>query len=575
MKGDFSKWGLDPTDNFSGVLHQQGRVLLDQDWNAAEQIDRLWRETAAADVIGTGIAAVPAAQPDSLKVTQANATAAGVDITLQPGRLWADGVHLHYTGATLSAEYLEPPLQSPQASVATIATDVRDAVILEVWDEVFSAFQDPLHLLEPALGGPDTTERVYTAMALKLLRLDADDDCGNLALADDFNAKGHLTVTPSPTVIVAGSCPVPESGGYSGFEHYLYRVEIAAPEAGQARFKWSQYNGGLVGRGVFTPAGATTGDVAVIANNQMINQCGLDTFYLEALEFDVALGQWRVVLSADTTLPSDDNLSLTNIIGTWPVGTTGFFRLWNGIDLVSNFPTGLALADELHNGIRLAFDTPLADLSNYTPSDFWTFPARTAGVDFDPSVWPTNAVPQGVHYHRAPLAIITWSGPVPVSATAAADEIHDCRRVFQPLTKLQTCCTVKVGDGLSSFGDYASIQSAINALSASGGEVCILPGLYIEDIHINNRRNITLSGCGPRTRIRSAAAMDALNPEPVIRITGSDNIRIDSLAVFAHQNGIGIKSMPIQSARIWCSTSCASAPQPAAAFKSMPGSSSR
>ena len=31
MKGDFSKWAFEPTDNYSGVLHQQGRVLLDAD----------------------------------------------------------------------------------------------------------------------------------------------------------------------------------------------------------------------------------------------------------------------------------------------------------------------------------------------------------------------------------------------------------------------------------------------------------------------------------------------------------------------------------------------------------------
>jgi len=505
MKGDFSKWGLDPTDNFSGVLHQQGRVLLDQDWNAAEQINRLWRGTTAADVIGSGVAAVPVAQADSLKVTQADASAAGVEITLLPGRVWVDGVHLHYGGVTpITAEYLSPPpLQSPQASVDSIANGVRDAVILETRDEAFSAFQDPLHLLEAALGGPDTTERVRTTMALKLLRLGAGDDCANLAIADDFDAKGRLTVTPSPSVIVAGPCPVPESGGYSGFEHYLYRVEIATPEAGAARFKWSQYNGGLVGRGAFSPTGATSGDVAVTANNQMINQCGLDRFYLEALEFDTALGHWRVVLSADATLPSDDNLSLTNIIGTWPAGTTGFFRLWNGIDLVSNFPTGLALANELETGIgiRLAFDAPLADLGNYTPGDFWTIPARAAGVDFDPSVWPTNAVPQGAHCHRAPLAIITWSRPEPVTATAAAGEIDDCRRVFRPLTNQKVCCTFTVGDGESSHGDFDSIEVALLHLPASGGEICLLPGLHHSNVEISNRVNVKIKGCDTKTKI--------------------------------------------------------------------------
>lgn len=115
MKGDFSKWGLKPTDNFSGVLHQQGRVLLDQDWNASTQIQALWRETAGRDVIGGGLVAVPIAEPDGLKILSATASAAGVDVVLHPGRAWVDGVHLHYAGtAPLHAEYFLPPFQSPQ-----------------------------------------------------------------------------------------------------------------------------------------------------------------------------------------------------------------------------------------------------------------------------------------------------------------------------------------------------------------------------------------------------------------------------------------------------------------------------
>ncbi|MGH8106409.1 MAG: DUF6519 domain-containing protein, partial [Arenimonas sp.] len=353
MKGDFSKWGLKPTDNFSGVLHQQGRVLLDQDWNASTQIQALWRETAGRDVIGGGLVAVPVAEPDGLKILSATTTATGVDVVLQPGRAWVDGVHLHYAGAVpLHADYFLPPFQSPQESIATIAAGERDAVVLEVWDEAFSAYQDPLQLLEPALGGPDTTERVKTCMAIKLLRLADGQGCGDLPIDDDFASKGKLTVTPAPTMVVAGSCPVPDSGGYTGFEHYLYRIEIATPDAAnQARFKWSQFNGGLVGRGEFTAGGApNTGTVAIRANAQMINQCGLDSFYLEALAFDPAFAHWRIVCTANATLVAADTLSLTGISGAWPAGSTGFFRLWNGIDLVTNHPTGLAIPNAFNDG---------------------------------------------------------------------------------------------------------------------------------------------------------------------------------------------------------------------------------
>ena len=39
MKGDFSTWNKDRAQNFRGTLHQQGRVLLDRDWNVFRRRD--------------------------------------------------------------------------------------------------------------------------------------------------------------------------------------------------------------------------------------------------------------------------------------------------------------------------------------------------------------------------------------------------------------------------------------------------------------------------------------------------------------------------------------------------------
>lgn len=536
MKGDFSKWGFDPSNNFSGVLHQQGRVLLDQDWNASTQIQALWKETVGQDVIGDGLVAVPAASPDGLNILSATTTATGVDVVLNPGRAWIDGVHLQYDGAVpLHAEYFGPPVQSPQENIAGIAAGTRDAVVLEVWDEAFSAYQAPLALLEPALGGPDTTERVKTCMAVKLLRLVDGQDCADLPIDDDFDNKGKLTVTPSPTTVIAGPCPVPDSGGYSGFEHYLYRIEIATPTAAnQARFKWSQFNGGLVGRGLFTAGGApNTGTVAITANNPMINQSGLDAFYLEALAFDPAFGHWRIVCTADATLVSSDALSLTALSGAWPTDTSGnllgFFRLWNGIDLISNHPTGLAIPNPFNDGILLEFEAALAANANYTPGDYWTFPARAASVTSNPALWPTAAEPEGVHYHRAALGILEWIGPAPVTLTP--DNIHDCRQVFLPLAKMKTCCTVTVGDGKLSFGQFTSVQAAVNALPAQGGTVCVLKGTYDESIDIDKRVGIRIHGCGPGTRIRATVNDDI--PQPAFLIQNSDAIVVQDMAIEA------------------------------------------
>lgn len=547
MKGDFSKLDFNPADNYTGVLYQQGRVFVDTDGTAETLIESHLRTTLAKDAIGANVAAVPAESPDSLKVVQAQAAASGVTVTVKPGRVWADGVPLTLPGTadvSLMAPYLPAPFHT--SPPGAIAAGTKDAVVLEVWEEAFSAFQDPAHLLEPALGGVDTTERVKVAYGLKLLRLGVGDECGNLAdnLADNFSAKGKLSVTPGSSVTITGDCPVEAGGGYTGFEHYLYRVEIAEPEgSGNARFKWSQFNGGLVGRGEYTSTGATTATVKIKANNQMINHCGLTSFYLEALAYDAIYGSWRVVCTATATLPQDDTLSLTGVSGSWPATApaTAFFRLWNGIELISAYPVPGTGTDptELPNevGIHLAFEAVAA--GKYTPGDYWTFPVRASGVAIDAAWiaanWPNNAPPTGVRYHRVPLAILNWTGPQPVTVTAAAGQIDDCRRVFQPLTRLRGCCRYTVGDGMGSFGDFDTIQAAINALPTTGGEICVLPGQYPENLTISGKDNVTIRGCGAKSCVVTAAG------QPVITITDAEHVRIESLSLAGSTSSAGVQ----------------------------------
>src|SRR5262249_33690942 len=94
MKGDFSNWRNERRQNFSGVLHQQGRVLLDADWNAQTAITIDWQDTAAQDIIGAGVAAVPSDQRNGFKIMSATHTVGSdrVQLTVAPGRAWADGV---------------------------------------------------------------------------------------------------------------------------------------------------------------------------------------------------------------------------------------------------------------------------------------------------------------------------------------------------------------------------------------------------------------------------------------------------------------------------------------------------
>lgn len=540
MKGDFSSWRDERRRNFNGVLHQQGRVLLDADWNAQTVINNDWQDTAAEDIIGAGVAAVPSDRPNGFKITAAQHVLAdqNVQLNVTPGRVWADGLLTELYGepdpdsandVARVATYLKPPVQDPAFDESTINTGARDAVILEVWREEINSFQLPEILIEPALGGPDTTERVHTAMAFRLMRLEPDDTCENIRgrLKDDFSKKGKLKVTLKPVSPGAGDCPVVAGGGYTGFEHNMYRIEIAEVTSGGPQFKWSQYGGGLVGRGHFDVAKK---EVAIKANLQAIINSGLSSFYLEAVEYDTLLGHWRVTYGAPATLNNNIlSLGVTNF-GALPNNPqptdTAFFRLWNGIAPVQDFASIAELPNNV--GILLDFETPAA--SNYVPGDYWTFPVRAGEIANDEILIDAKA-PQGIRYHRVPLAVVSWA-----DTQNAELPIEDCRHIFHPLTRLATCCSYRVGDGMQSWGDFDRIQDAVDNLPAAGGEICVLPGVYEENVVIKNRKNITLKGCGVRSRVASAASAD-----PVIHIYESQNIKVESLAIIAHQKGVGVQ----------------------------------
>lgn len=525
MKGDFSYFPFDQSDDYSGVLHQQGRVLLDRDWNAKAQIDARWQHTAAADAFGLSVLAVPSSEGDAFKVLTAKVDGSVVRVTLSAGRAWASGVMLQQSaGITLAASYLAPPL-APATGVSSIVGGTRDVVLLEVWEDTVNGFQAPADLIEPALGGPDTTERTKAYAVAKLLRLGPNDDCSAvLGLVE--GTKGRLSVSPAPILSVGGDCPLEAGGGYTGLEHYLYRIEIAAPAGGQARFKWSQFNGGLVGRGIFT-AGAVpgTGTVDVTANVQQIDLCGVSSFYLEAQQFDAAFGAWRVVFTADATHAANGQLSLANIQGVWPATAPGtaFFRLWNGIGRIADFPIGTPT--ELKDGIRLEFDADSG--SNYHAGDYWSFPVRASGAAFDPPLWPTNSPPQGVVYRRVALAEITWNAAL--TASFDAGEIEDCRHIFRPLTNQKICCTFNVGDGRTSFGDFNRIEDALRHLPAAGGEICLLPGLHNTNTVIRNRKHVTIRGCGAQTKVTPRKETPA---QPIFAIADSSDIELLHMDLF-------------------------------------------
>ncbi len=570
MRGDFSKWRFDRLKNFNGVLQQQGRVIIDSDATDGERIGLHWREQAAQDVIGSGVAAVPATEPNGFRVASARfetiASQPTVTLTVEPGRAWADGLLTYLAGdpegsnaaVTRRASYFELPVQPPPPNPTGA---VRDAVVLELSHQEMSGFQMPDLLLDPALGDLDTAERIHTSFRFRLFRLGAGQDCHSIRslLDDDPSAKGGLTATLTPTVPIAGDCPVVKGGGYTGFEHHLYRIEVAhRGPVTPPYFKVSRSNGGLVGRGTFNAA-VNPKRVAITANRAAIVNSDRTNFYLEALSLDADHGYWRPTYGALATLNADNELALTDppFFGTVPAGGSPvFFRLWDELRPVADF-TNVANPVELVDGIHLAFDPPNASGSNYRPGDFWTFPVRVG--QSDPSTLVPGRPPEGVGYHRVVLAEIQWSTSPDIATTNA---IEDCRSRFLPLTSQKVCCTLLVGNGVSTFGDFNSLEEAAAALPASGGELCLLPGVHFANLRLDGRQNITIHGCARRTLVlpRPATKSDPIigvKNSTGIRVAGLDLVSFDDIPIRAVGTAAGaLKDVAIVDTRILGSRGC-------------------
>jgi hypothetical protein len=144
MQGDFSVLDFDPhrnergvtaladgvLRNVNGVLYQQGRVTRDADLTEGELLALGWDGQAGRDIIGAGVAAVPATEPDGFKIDAAFTSGSDVHVMVKPGRIWADGILTRLVGAAAApsaaverrATYFGPPLSNPVPAVRASTT---------------------------------------------------------------------------------------------------------------------------------------------------------------------------------------------------------------------------------------------------------------------------------------------------------------------------------------------------------------------------------------------------------------------------------------------------------------------
>jgi hypothetical protein len=535
------------------VLEQQGRVALDADANEQRAIDDYLRATETVDVIGT---VGGPAHDEGFKITLGDHD----DIEIGKGRYYVNGLlceNEHQVGYMDQQPFLIGPDPTDTAALDKLKAGTINViqVYLEVWQRLVTALDDPC-LREPALGHADTTARLQTVWRVVLeTLLQTEPSSGNCCQAMDAGpipapdpGKLHATTGSNSD---CGCQPIP-AAGYLGLENQLYRVEIHhAGTEKDATFKWSRENGSVVA--------AIT---AVSGNKVTIDSLGLDA------NLGFSTGQW-VEIYDDSNLfgPTPNQPGTLYQIQECPAGTltVTMTQPVGGVDPVRNArmrrwdQSGTSADGDgvnvaagplpLENGIEIEFST-----GQYRSGDYWLIPARTATGSIE---WPPcgsddpSQPPRRTEIFRAPLACIQLNSQGRV-------EVQDCRKKFYPLTDLTpctstaTCCTYHVGDGCTSFGDFTKIQDAIDKLPPEGGEICILPGRYYENVSIIGCRDIVIHGCGWQTRVASPSP-SGNNPDAtvvvktpvnalaaVFTIVASHHIELRSFAVEAADDAAGI-----------------------------------
>src|SRR5580765_7560322 len=287
MGADVSRVRFDPLRDFAGVVLQQGRLLLDGDFNEyVALLDRRLRaETCDLTSFGpdpdhAGVSWVPRQTPDGFRVT-----AAGGKLTIGRGRMYVDGLLAENHGknvtgfdpllsertGTADLDYTEQPYWPKPDALPGAGTHLA---FLDVWEREVTYLEDP-DLVEIAVG-VDTTARTQTAWQVRVLPNIGNATC----TSDDSDLPGWLdAIRPSAgrlttdTIAVAPDddpCALPPSGGYRGLENQTYRVEVHLGGApGTATFKWSRDNGS-VAIPVVEPVSTTVLRLATVGRDDVL-----------------------------------------------------------------------------------------------------------------------------------------------------------------------------------------------------------------------------------------------------------------------------------------------------------------
>jgi hypothetical protein len=485
LKGDFTRYTFNPQKHFMRVLMQQGRVLLDSDFNEQAAILLHYMQALARDLIGphggpedncgfeiiTSPERLEELEPIPENIGDLKEALEAGDFIIGKGHYYVDGVLCQ------NEDYVPFRKQPDSPDPGQLEDDSSYLVYLDVWERHITPNEDD-DIREVGLGAHDTAARSALVWQVKASKLQGDEetqDC-EMLLQEKLETlrqpgRGELSARTRSTERPDNPCVIPPESRYRGTENQLYRVEIhesgtltqhkETSAAGQqedddyglgrqgqaagnnvATFVWSRDNGSIT-----FPIIELNGNLAVVQH------LGRDSGHtlspndlVEVVDDDrVKRGHAGKLFLVDKV----DTLNSTVLLKESANGDSPpsydqadrqkkhpLLRRWD-----SPAAVGVTVSDApdegwipLEDGIEVKFHVGDKEEDSFKTGDYWLFPARTAtsGIEWPqrgnpPNQEPRTMPPHGTTHHYAPLAIISVNNEI--------ESDPDCRSCFGQLRK--------------------------------------------------------------------------------------------------------------------------------------------
>jgi hypothetical protein len=514
MKGDFTRDTFDRAKHFSSVLMQQGRVMLDADYNEQSAILLHYIRTLARDLIGPY--AAPIENPGFFLDADTN----GGGFTISAGRYYVDGILVeNETDCTYVTQpnYRLAPDDDPVVRESKNGNGQLFWAYLDVWERHISSLEDD-SIRETALGGPDTCTRSKVVWQVKALSIElrgksskeirqleaakaqfqelsdkepidsskraetqqkiASIDEKIVALKGDKKPRCDMPLADLVTLSNArlaarvdpgrksdDPCVTSPDSKYRGPENHLYRVEIHESGAeGEATFKWSRDNGSNA-----TAWLGTDGDHIEVANTRGFTAGGWIELTDDRLDLAGKPGVLVKVVKVEggrltvdpetgpkTGTPLAWSTQLVNPnVRHWHQAQRGDIELQDGAVLITETTAKDEGWIDLEDGIQIRFEAG----GEYRSGDYWLIPARVPTGKVE---WPTEmrdgkevavlSPPKGIEHHYAPLGFMSWND--------TGWEFRSCRCDFEPLSSCFARGSMAVGERLLRTGDWIKTAPA-------------------------------------------------------------------------------------------------------------------